>query len=262
MAAVAVATALSKRLSRDTIYTLKLRRRGIDIMRGRSASLLETLTVGEAMQPVPAPLAFDAPLDDVLSRLAEGSDPAVPVVDGQGAYRGTISVRQAEAAARDNELDATAAALATAVPALSGGQTLASALSLLDNAEDDGLPVLADDGSELVGWLNHKQVLTRYRRRLADVAEDARSEPRKLGGFRVVGLSLDGNAGADVDLAGLRISEVNWPPATRVMAIRRDEAAVPVTADTVLESGDRLSVLVPAEHADDLGDLTPRPAHV
>ncbi|MFD2082608.1 chloride channel protein, CIC family [Actinopolymorpha cephalotaxi] len=259
MAAVAVATALSKRLSRDTIYTLKLRRRGIDILRGRSASLLETLTVAEAMQPVPAPLAHDAPLDDVLSRLAEGGDPAVPVVDAQGAYRGTISVRQAEAAARDNELDATAADLATAVPALSGAQTLASALSLLDNAEDDGLPVLADDGSELVGWLNHRQVLTRYRRQLADVAEDARSEPRKLGGFRVVGLTLDGNAGADADLAGRRISEVNWPPTTRVMAIRRDDATVPVTGDTVLENGDRLSVLVPAEHADDLGDLAPRP---
>ena len=257
-----MATALSKRSSHDTIYTLKLRRRGIDIARGRSASLLETLTVAEAMRPVPRPLPSDAPLDDVLSRLSEGAEPAVPVVDQEGAYRGTISVRQAEAAARDNQLDATAADLATAVPALSGSQTLASALSLLDSAEDDGLPVLADDGSELVGWLNHKQVLTRYRRRLADVAEDARSEPRKLGGFRVVALTLDGNGGPDVDLAGLRIREVDWPPTTRVMAIRRDDATVPVSGHTVLESGDRLSVLVPAEHADRLADLTPRPAHV
>jgi chloride channel protein, CIC family len=35
MASIVLATALSSRLSTDTIYTLKLRRRGIDIMRGR-----------------------------------------------------------------------------------------------------------------------------------------------------------------------------------------------------------------------------------
>ena len=50
MASIVLATGVSKGLSRDTIYTLKLRRRGIDIMRGRAANLMEVLTVADAMQ--------------------------------------------------------------------------------------------------------------------------------------------------------------------------------------------------------------------
>jgi CIC family chloride channel protein len=73
MTAVVVATAVSRKLSPDTIYTLKLRRRGIDLQRGRSASLLETLTVAAAMRPVPpAALAADG-LGEVLARL-DGAD--------------------------------------------------------------------------------------------------------------------------------------------------------------------------------------------
>jgi CIC family chloride channel protein len=38
------------------------------------------------------------------------------------------------------------------------------------------------------------------------------------------------------------------------MALRRAVAALPVTGDTQLRRGDRLTVLVPAEHADTLTD--------
>src|ERR1044071_3775793 len=41
MPSVVLAPGVSARISPDTIYTLKLRRRGIDILRGRSANVLE-----------------------------------------------------------------------------------------------------------------------------------------------------------------------------------------------------------------------------
>src|SRR5581483_10778588 len=50
-----VAAALSKRLSHGSIYTTKLLRRGIDIERPRPAAVLGLPTVGEVMQPLPAP---------------------------------------------------------------------------------------------------------------------------------------------------------------------------------------------------------------
>ncbi len=59
MTAIVLAAGLSSRLGKDTIYTLKLRRRGIDVLRGRSANLMEILTVADAMQPVPAALSQD-----------------------------------------------------------------------------------------------------------------------------------------------------------------------------------------------------------
>jgi hypothetical protein len=40
MATIALATGVSSLLSRDTIYTLKLRRRGIDLLRGAAVNLM------------------------------------------------------------------------------------------------------------------------------------------------------------------------------------------------------------------------------
>ena len=53
MFAIVVATALSSAVTRDTIYTLKLRRRGIDIDQPQPSSLMAQITVAEAMVKPP-----------------------------------------------------------------------------------------------------------------------------------------------------------------------------------------------------------------
>nr|WP_308288825.1 chloride channel protein [Streptomyces humicola] len=56
MTAIVLATGISRTLSRDTIYTLKLRRRGIDIDHTPATAPLAGITVGAVMEPVPATL--------------------------------------------------------------------------------------------------------------------------------------------------------------------------------------------------------------
>ena len=53
MLASGIAAAVSKHLSYGSIYTTKLLRRGIDIERPRTATVLQTLTVADVMQPMP-----------------------------------------------------------------------------------------------------------------------------------------------------------------------------------------------------------------
>lgn len=70
MLAIVLAATVSSKLSRDTIYTLKLRRRGIDIERPRGEDLMRTVTVSRAMHPPPVPLphvvgAVHEPLDEL-----------------------------------------------------------------------------------------------------------------------------------------------------------------------------------------------------
>ena len=62
MCAIVVATALSNQITKDTIYTLKLRRRGIDIDAPRTPSRMAQITVAEAMDQTPEPLKTDQPL--------------------------------------------------------------------------------------------------------------------------------------------------------------------------------------------------------
>ena len=89
MFAIALAAGISDLMTADTIYTLKLRRRGIDTFRGRPANIMEQLKVSDAMRPVPAPLPGDSLAEPWCDRLAAEGMEALPVVDDQGAYRGS-----------------------------------------------------------------------------------------------------------------------------------------------------------------------------
>jgi len=118
MAAIVLATAISKGLSRDTIYTLKLRRRGIDIMRGRSANLMEILTVADAMRALPSSVPQSLTLNELIARFTEAERDALPVVDKDGAFRGAVTLQEVEQAVRDNALDVVAGDLARGAGAL------------------------------------------------------------------------------------------------------------------------------------------------
>jgi CIC family chloride channel protein len=284
MCAIVLATGLSSRLSRDTIYTLKLRRRGIDILRGRAANLMEVLAVGDAMQPLPAGVPQDLPLNQLIERFTAQQGDALPVLDAQGAYQGTVTVHQVEEAMRDNALDAVAGDLAQQLPTLSADQSLETALGLLSRTEQPGLPVIRPDTHRVCGWLGHRDVLRAYnahlersvvhashgglKRRAAPVShhegsasvQAADGHPgnmvaapilEQLQGYRIVDLEI-----ARQRLpAGRSLAEVAWPPGSLVIAVRRDGGTFVPDGSTTFQVGDRLTVLAPSNQAAMLADL-------
>ncbi|HET7568097.1 MAG TPA: chloride channel protein [Gaiellaceae bacterium] len=265
MFAIVLAAGVSRQLSRDTIYTLKLRRRGIDLMRGRGANLMALLTVRDAMQPVPVSVDQGTPLNEVIERLMRGPADGLPVVDADGAYRGTVTSQQVEQAMRENALDADAGGLAQETTALRPSQTLEQGLSALMR-ERSGLPVLEPETRRVVGWLTHMDVLRAYNQRLEAGIRDAErrrapQQPRheiglvgsalaRLRGYRVVELELGETAGP----VGSRLAELGLPEGSSVLGLRRNGDAIAPTGTTELAGGDRLTLLVPAAHADRLVD--------
>lgn len=183
MLAIVLASGMSRLLSPDTIYTLKLRRRGIDLMRGRSANLMQLLTVGDAMQPLPEPLPADTALNDLIELLADSPNGSLPVIDKQGNYRGTVGPAQIEQAMRDNAVDVTAGELAVEVPSLTPEQTLENALGTLAEARG-GLSVYDPAHGRPIGWLNHSDVLHAYSRRLDQGLQQAPRRPGPAGQSR------------------------------------------------------------------------------
>ena len=97
MFAVVVATTLSNALTPDTIYTLKLRRRGIDIDKPLG-TLMAQIKVGEAMGKLPRPVAPEQPLRDVLRRFTAERADALPVIDHRGTLLGVITAAEIEQA--------------------------------------------------------------------------------------------------------------------------------------------------------------------
>jgi CIC family chloride channel protein len=166
MFAIALAAGVGNLLSEDTIYTLKLRRRGIDVLRRRERTVLETLRVADAMQPVPRPVSHDAAVTAIVDRLASEGRGALPVVDRAGHYRGTVSAREVELAVGSGTSGLTAGSLAVEVPTLTVAQSLEEALPAILRSDGAGVPVLDDERpGEVVGWLTHLDVLRSYAER-------------------------------------------------------------------------------------------------
>jgi chloride channel protein, CIC family len=256
MFAIALAAGVSNLLSRDTIYTLKLRRRGIDIVRGRRANLMEVLRVRDALEPVPEPLLPDLPLQAVVARFARESQDALPVVDHDGLYRGSVTASQLEAAMRDNALDATAGELAIETATLDPAASLERALQELVTRATSGLPVVAE-GGRVIGWLSHVDVLRAYARKLDSSLTGIQAAPHasgtlagtpapRLHGFRVVDLQLAGSESP----VGQRLQDLRWPPSVLLLALRRGAQVVEPGPETELRQGDHLTVLAPAGQAD------------
>jgi CIC family chloride channel protein len=154
MLAIVLATGVSHLLSRDTIYTRKLLRRGIDIDEPADAALRRR-PVAAFMSPPPEPVPADADLRTVAARFSRTGETCLPVADAEGRHIGLLSIGEL--------MDALAAGEDTDVPSLMAGADpiaphapIGDVLPRLDRGVD---VVAVAEGDALVGWVRHRDVL-------------------------------------------------------------------------------------------------------
>jgi CIC family chloride channel protein len=165
MFAVVVATALSNLASRDTIYTAKLRRRGVDIEVQPASNLLAEIPVAEAMGALPRTLSPEEPLAEIVRSFGDEGFATLPVIDHDGTLIGVVAALDVEhALSQSVNGTRVAAGLAREAPPIHSADSLETAVLALGATDDDGLPVLDGDG-RVVGWLTHRHLLRAYGRR-------------------------------------------------------------------------------------------------
>lgn len=158
MAAVAVSTGVGKLLSKDTIYTRKLTRRGVDIVSGQRHRP-PTVRVADVVSSPPATLHETATLATAAEALQRTEVGAVPVVDDSGVYRGILSAQAIADALTRGYGPTTVREMVTTCPTVTADAPLGQAMPVLDAAPAIGVPVISADGARLAGWLTHKDVL-------------------------------------------------------------------------------------------------------
>ncbi|MFE0631156.1 chloride channel protein [Streptomyces sp. NPDC058864] len=164
MLAIVVATLTSRALSRDSIYTLKLRRRGIDLDQAHRDSPFASVSAGHVMESPPTPLSTDMPLSQAADSLALSGHGALPVTDCDGQYHGVVTARavaEALAVARTDvsQSAATVRDLTEMPQAVTDRTPLSAALHALITSDGTGLPVLEHGSGRPVGWITHQAVL-------------------------------------------------------------------------------------------------------
>jgi CIC family chloride channel protein len=257
-----VGTLVMSRLHGESIYTVKLRRRGVNIRAGQDVDLLRRIPVREVMREDFAAAAPHDALLPLLQRLYHGGENCVYVAAADGRLSGVIALQQIRTVLEDlgvvQGLLVAEDVAAVEWPAARADETLDQVLRRLDQGYRDELPVL--DGGRLVGVVHVSDVLDRYRREVFkhQMADSLASAVPDSGADEVVvrrvGDYLMAEVDAPVALLGRSLVEADFrvQHGVNVLLVRpfagpgqTHEPRAP-EADYEFGAGDRLVVFGPA----------------
>ena len=228
MLAVAIATATSRGLSYGTIYTTKLLRRGTDLDHATSADPFEDLTAADAMRPFPAPVS------------AMPEPPGPPGTDLKSLPGPVIGRHEPQV--------------------LFASESLTQALRQLELYGRGGLPVLADDGQHVQGWITSLNVLQAIARQVSAAQatayqapgargpnpsgpqDDLREAPDPLDSYQLLEVTIPVGSPS----AGQPLGDITWPPGCVPVTVVDNGTLRDPDPGIILAPGDHINLLAPA----------------
>jgi CIC family chloride channel protein len=163
-----VATVVARTIRPESIYTLKLLRRGVDIQAGKEMNLLRSLTVGENMRRQVESVPESLSLREFSKLVSNSKHASFPVVDARGRLKGIVSHEDYARHVFDTDLwdVVVVAELATKqVVTVTPQDTLDTALARISARDFATLPVVAaEEDSTLLGIISHRDIISIYSR--------------------------------------------------------------------------------------------------
>jgi CIC family chloride channel protein len=164
MMTVVVATFISQRLSRESIYTLKLKQRGIDVHTQEEIDILEKVKVADVMTRNFPTISPDMKLDELTNTFARSRHHGFPIVDKEGNLRGVVTVADVESKMTKPGEDITAVDVATthlitAYP----DESLHDVMHKSGSSEVGRIPVVdRNDPKKYIGVLRRHDIVKAY----------------------------------------------------------------------------------------------------
>jgi CIC family chloride channel protein len=159
MTAVVMAAGVAHLLSKETIYTAKLWRRGIDM--ANPSPMVPPFTASEVALPPPDPLHEGTTLSAAATALTRQPLGILPVTDDDGQYRGCVTAEDVAEALDERGLPKTVADIMHPAPTVGADDDPPRILSALAGHGGTGLPVVNKDKTALIGWITYETVLAR-----------------------------------------------------------------------------------------------------
>jgi CIC family chloride channel protein len=161
MSAVAMAAGTGRLLSKTTIYTAKLWRRGVDL--DRPPTPLPTFSAAEIAVTGPDPLSIDSTLRSAAAVLADTPIKMVPVIGSDGRYAGCLSAQDLMDSLSGVDPPPTIAPLVRQPGTIPVDGTTSDILGALADHGGAGVPVIDPDTKTMIGWITYDAVLNRLR---------------------------------------------------------------------------------------------------
>jgi len=161
-----IATIASGQLMKESIYTLKLVRRGVDIREGKEVNVLKSMHVKDVMSPHVETVSEDWPLETMSDKISKSKYNSFPVLDSENKLAGILSFNDYSEAIFDEDLKFIVVAkdLASSnVVTVSSIDNLYTALEKISRNDFSTLPVVSpDDPAQLVGIVTRRDVIGAY----------------------------------------------------------------------------------------------------
>jgi CIC family chloride channel protein len=237
MLAATLATFLGERLMKDSVYTLALKRKGIQLTRTGEVDILDTVSVGSVMAQTPFVAAPGQPVTEIETLLTTHRSHGVPVVDDDELV-GIVTISDINRAETGERT--TVEQVMTPRPVTVEPETPVSrALERMAALGVGRLPVVAaDDPRRLVGVFRREEAVKAYHRALSNTTDhhlhrlrlSQRTHPDAgYFDFRIpLGSIADGRM----------VREVSWPEGSTLVSIQRNRKVLVPHGDSLLLAGD------------------------
>ena len=162
-----ISVLITSRLKKDSIYTLKLSRRGIDLFKGQEINVLRSLHVEQVMKSDYEQVFADTPYRILMDLTVRSSHLNFFVVDREKHLLGVISIHDMRKSLYESDvLESIAVAYDLMVPVryyFTPHDTLDTVIMAFSEIYIDELPVVKDEqGKQLVGSISKDDVINSY----------------------------------------------------------------------------------------------------
>jgi CIC family chloride channel protein len=249
-----LAQLLASRIDPDSIYSIKLRRRG-GLARPTALGTLDLLVAADAMTDEVPSVPLSLTLDGLVDRARDDRSRSWIVKDDMGRLAGIVSVTDLERAIVEGDLkervvaDIMTTALATCTP----GETLRSAFRRFTERDVYQIPVVdPDDPGTVLGVLRRTELMWAYKE-LADEHEKLLQRTDALPPqSRFESVHAEMQISPEHDLCGRVVRDVSLPEHALIALLRRGERVVVPRGFTKIEPGDVLTLITTREHEQEL----------
>ncbi|MFC2156774.1 chloride channel protein [Acidobacteriota bacterium] len=162
-----IASLITVGLHKESIYTMKLRRRGIRFKEGREMNILRSLSVKDFMSSDFEVFINSEQLGGIIDRAISGTYHTFQIVDHENSYVGCFSLNHLKKIVMDKELLGTfiiAEDIAVSSHHLDSDSNLEDAMKIFGRTDVGEIPVLQD--GKLAGVVKRKDVIEAYNHEL------------------------------------------------------------------------------------------------